>query len=213
MTDVVVVQQPFTQIILSSAGERGATGPAGPGGASGYYGAFSDYLTQTVPNTTTAVAMLFRTNDGSSGVSVVSQSRITFANAGTYDVQWSGQFQNSDNQDHDVSVWVRKNGTDVTGSTGIVSIPSSHGAVAGHTVTSWNYLFTLAAGDYLEFMWAADSTAITIQTYPAGTTPTTPSTASLIVTATQVMNTQAGPTGPAGPTGYSDRIYSNQFFT
>lgn len=212
MSDIVVVQQPFTQIILSSAGERGATGPAGPGGASGYYGAFSDYLTQTT-TANTATAMLLRTTDGSSGVSVVSQTRITFANAGTYDVQWSGQFQNSDNQDHDVTVWLRKNGTDVTGSTGVVSVPSSHGAVAGHTVTSWNYVMTLAAADYLQFYWSADNTAVTIQTYPAGTNPTTPSTASLIVTAVQVMNTQIGPTGPAGPTGYSDRIYSNQFFT
>lgn len=53
----------------------------------GFYGAFSDYTTQTVSSTTSAYVMQFGTTDESYEVSVVSGSRITFANPGTYNVQ------------------------------------------------------------------------------------------------------------------------------
>jgi hypothetical protein len=151
-----------------------------------YWGAFADYTTQTIASTTTAYAMTLNTTDISNGVSVVSGSRVTFAVAGTYNFQWSGQFECSSNQDQDVTVWLRKNGTDVTGSTGLISVPSKHGSVNGHTVAAWNYVMEMSAGDYLQLYWAASSTAVTLPTYAAGTTPTTPTTASLIVTAQQV---------------------------
>jgi len=190
---------------IGLTGPTGATGPTGgtgAGGALGYYGAFQDTTTQTIASTTTAYAMTLNTTDESNGVTRgTPTSRVVFANAGTYNFQWSGQFQNTDTQEHDVQVWIRKNGTDVTGSTGFIAILAKHGGIDGHIVVGWNYVLTLAANDYLELYWQASNTAITLQAYPAGTTPTTPSTASLIVTATQVMYTQLGPTGPTGPTG------------
>jgi hypothetical protein len=153
--------------------------------------------------------MTLNTTDESNGVSRgTPTSKIEFTNAATYNVQWSGQFQNTNNSDHDVRVWLKKNGTDIVGSTGFASIPSSHGQVNGHGIIGWNYILTLAAGDYLQFYWSADSTAVSIQTYTVGTNPTTPSTASLIVTAQQVMNLQLGPTGPQGPAGTAGGISS-----
>jgi hypothetical protein len=153
--------------------------------------------------------MTLNTTDESNGVSRgTPTSKIQFTNAATYNVQWSGQFQNTNNSDHDVRVWLKKNGTDISGSTGFASIPSKHGQVDGHTIIGWNYILTLAAGDYLQFYWSADSTAISIQTYSVGSNPTTPSTASLIVTAQQVMNLQLGPTGPQGPAGTAGGISS-----
>jgi hypothetical protein len=168
----------------------------------GYYGTFQDTTTQTIASTTTAYAMTLNTTDESNGVTRgTPTSRVVFANSGTYNFQWSGQFQNTDTQENDVQVWIRKNGTDVTGSTGFISVPSKHGGVNGHSVESWNYVLTLAANDYLELYWQASNTAVTLQAYSAGTAPTTPATASLIVTATQVMYTQLGPTGPTGAIG------------
>lgn len=152
----------------------------------GYYGAFSDYTTQSIASTTTAYAITLNTTDDAWGVSVVSGSRVTFANPGTYNIQWSGQFDSSSVSTEDVSVWLRKNGTDVVGSTGFINIPSSHGGVNGHALPGWNYVMTFIAGDYIEFMWSSSSTAVTLKTYPTQTSPTRPSTASLIVTATQV---------------------------
>ena len=159
-------------------------------GTTAYSGAFSDYTTQTIASTTTAYKMTFNTTDFSNGVTVVSGSRITVANAGTYNFQWSGQFQNTANQLEDVKVWVRINGVDVVGSTGLISIPNSHGGTPGHIIAGWNFYFTLNSGDYLELWWSATSTGVTIEYYSAGTSPTTPTTASLIATISQI--TQIG---------------------
>lgn len=157
----------------------------------GFYGAFQDTTTQAVADVTAAYPMTLNTTDESYGVTVSSASKITVANPGTYNLQWSGQYQNSDNTDHDATVWIRKgNGggsaADITGSAGVISIPASHGQVSGHTVAGWNWVFTLAANDYLTLMWSADSTAVTLQAYAAQTSPTRPSTASVVVTMTQV---------------------------
>jgi hypothetical protein len=165
-------------------------GATGPGGTLGYYGAFQDTTTQTIASTTVAYPITLNTTDEANGVSVTSSSRILFANAGTYNLQWSGQFKNTNNSDQDISIWLRKNGSDVAGSTGLVSVPSSHGGISGHTIAGWNFVFTVAAGDYYELIWSSSSTAVTLQSYTSGTSPTRPSTASVVLTVQQVMYTQ-----------------------
>jgi hypothetical protein len=146
------------------------------------YGAFQDTTSQTIASTTTAYAMTLNSTDYSNGVYLSNSSRINVRNAGTYNLQWSGQFQNTDTQEHDVNIWLSKNGTNVTGSTGFIGIPSSHGGINGHTIAGWNYFIELAAGDYVELYWQAANTAVSLQFYAAGTSPTRPSTASLITT-------------------------------
>ena len=160
------------------------------GGALGYYGAFSDYTDQTLVAAGAAKVMAFNTTDASNGVAVVSSSRLTFTFPGVYNIQWSGQFENANVADQDAQIWIRKNGVDVTGTTGLISIPSRHGGTNGHLITGWNFVFTVAAGDYIELVWTADSTDVTIQTLAA--TGTYPSTASLIATVTPVMHAQVG---------------------
>ena len=154
------------------------------------YGAFQDTTDQTIASTTTAYPMTFDTTDLSNGVTVVTSgglaSRLTVANAGTYNLQWSGQFNNTDTQIHDATVWLRKNGTDITGSAGVISVPNSHGGVDGHTLVGWNYFVDMAANDYLEMMWSVTNTAVSLQFYPAASSPTRPSTASLIATLSYV---------------------------
>jgi hypothetical protein len=152
----------------------------------GFYGAFSDYTNQTIASTSVAYPMTLSNTDESFGVRVVSGSRLTFDNPGTYNIQWSGQFDSSSTGAEDVSVWMRRNGTDIVGSTGVINIPSSHGGINGHTLPGWNFVITLTAGEYVEFAWSSSSTSVSLKTYAAGTSPTRPSTASLIVTATQV---------------------------
>ena len=153
------------------------------------YGSFADTTDQTT-TANTATVMTFDTTDFASGVSIVTSggkaSRFTVANAGVYNFQWSGQFQNTDTQEHDVSVWVRKNGTDVVGSTGYIAVVSSHGGIDGHIISGWNFLFNLAANDYIELWWSTTNAAVSIQAYPVGTSPTRPSTSSLVATMTFV---------------------------
>lgn len=152
------------------------------------YGEWQDDLTQSITSTTTAYPTLFRVNDGSNGISVVDNSKVTFEHAGIYNIQFSFQFQNTDSQLHDVQIWLSKNGVNVPGSSGFVSVPNKHGSVNGHTIAAWNYAYKFAAGDYFQIMWQADSTQVTMEAYAAGTTPATPNTASSILTVTAVGN-------------------------
>jgi len=164
---------------------------AGGSGAGLYlpYGSFADTTDQPVV-ANTATVMTFNTTDFANGISIVTSgglaSRFTVANAGIYNFQWSGQFQNTDTQLHDASIWIRKNGTDVVGSTGYISVPNRHGGIDGHGIYGWNFLFSLAANDYIELWWESDNAAVSIQAYPAGTSPTRPSTSSLVATMTFV---------------------------
>jgi hypothetical protein len=161
----------------------------------GYYGQFQDDVTQTAPSSNVGLAMIFRTTDLSNGVSIVSNgtnlTRITFANTGIYNLQFSSQFSNSDNTEQDVTIWLRLNGSDVAGSAGFVSVPKKHGAINGHTITSWNYLLDVVAGDYYELYWSTtDHTQVKMQFYPAGSPP--PSVASVILTISQQAGIMAG---------------------
>ena len=171
-------------------GERGEKGERGGAGLSGAifqnYGAFSDYQNQTA-TANTATALLVRQTDYSKNVTVVSNSRITFTEIGKYNIQWSGQFKNTDTQEHDVSIWLRYNGVNVTGSTGLVGVPSSHGGISGHIIPSWNFIVDVANnGDYYEFYWSTSSTQVTVATIAAQTNPVRPSTASVVMTAQHI---------------------------
>ena len=155
-----------------------------------YYGAFADYTTQTATSINTGYAMTFNTTDLSNGIVIGSStSRILFTHAGTYNVQWSGQFENTDSSDADVRVWFRINGVDVVGSTGFFTVPGRHGSVNGTHLIGWNFILKLFANDYVELYWSTTDTDATIKTYAASVSPAYPSTASLIFTAQQISTT------------------------
>jgi hypothetical protein len=147
------------------------------------YGAFSSDQDQTV-TANTATLMTLNTTDFANEVSIAS-SKITVANAGIYNLQWSGQFQSTDNQIQDISVWLRQNGTDIVGSTGYFSIPARKSASAGeeaHEIIGWNYYLSMAANDYVEIWWSATLASVTLQYYPATTGPVRPATQSVVAT-------------------------------
>jgi hypothetical protein len=150
------------------------------------YGAFSDTLTHTV-TANTANLMTFNTTDYSSNVSIVSSSRITAAYAGLYNIQFSTQLQNVDNAPQDVFIWLRINGVDVVGSTGLIGLPARKSVGDPfHDIKGWNFFVRLTVGQYVEIVWSTTSANVTIQAYTAGTLPTKPSTASNVVTMTYV---------------------------
>jgi hypothetical protein len=149
------------------------------------YLAVEDLVSHTV-TANTANAMTFDTVDYSNSCSLVSSSRFTVTYAGIYNLQFSTQFQNSDSQLYDVTIWLRKNGTDIVGSAGLVSVPNSHGGTPGHAIVGWNFYVSLAANDYIQLYWSTTNAAVTIQAYAVGTSPTRPSTASNVATLTFV---------------------------
>jgi hypothetical protein len=156
----------------------------------GYYAMYQDNISQTAAVINTGYPIKFRTLDYSNGVSVVSNSRITIANTGIYNLQFSVQLKNSSSQEHDVTIWLRKNGADVTGSAGFVSVAQRHGGVDGHVLPAWNYLLDAVGGDYYELVWSVSDTAVTMHYYPGALPP--PSAASAIFTVTQQAGIMAG---------------------
>lgn len=151
------------------------------------YGAnasFEDFTTQNLVSANTPAVVTFSTTDWATGITLVSNSQFTVANAGKYNFQFSIQFGCTSVQLQDVYIWLRKNGTDIGGSTGLVSVPNSHGAVDGHAIVGWNFFLDLAASDYIQLVWTAASTAVNIRTLAAGAN--WPSTASVVMTINQV---------------------------
>lgn len=146
------------------------------------YGAFQDSTDQTAASTTAAYPVTFNTVDFSNGISVASNSRITAKSYGIYNVQFSLQFANTNNQIEDIDIWFRKNGTNIDNSNSRFSIPNSHGGVDGHLIAALNFWVELAANDYVEIMWRTTNTSVSIQQIPTQTSPTRPATPSAIVT-------------------------------
>ena len=157
------------------------------------YGAFQSTATQTASAINTATVMTLDQTDISNEVSVVSSSKITVANAGTYNLQWSGQFQNTDIVIQTVYVWLKKtsNGvsTDVVGSTRRSFIAARKSVAAGdeaYVVLGWNDLVELQATDYVEIWWSTTSTAVSLVPQAAATGPVRPSIASVLASLTFV---------------------------
>jgi hypothetical protein len=82
-------------------------------------------------------------------------SRLVFEEAGQYMVSFSAQISSTSSSTVDFWFWPRVNGVDVTGST-MKNALHQNGSVL---VVSRSAIFEFAAGDYLEPMWAVDSTS------------------------------------------------------
>jgi hypothetical protein len=146
------------------------------------YGAFSSYTTQTT-TANTATLLSLSTTDFSNTVTLETGSKMVAANAGIYNLQFSAQIDNSANAPHDLYIWLRQNGVDIVGSTGIVGLPArKNPGDPFHTITGWNYYMSMNAGDHIQIYWSVTNAAITIPTYAASGTPTKPSTASVVAT-------------------------------
>ena len=163
-------------------------GPMGGKYLNNPYGAFQSLVDQTPASANTGYAITFDTTNYSNGLVIESSSRLKVSNAGIYNFQWSGQFQNTDVLLQSVSIWLRKNGTDVAGSTCSESVPYLSGATNGTSIIGRNYFIELNVDDYIELYWSATSTNVSLQFYGTQTSPTRPTTASVIGTMSFVSN-------------------------
>ena len=153
------------------------------------HGAFQDSTDQVAANTTTAYAVTFNTTDFSNGVTIASGSRITVADAGIWNLQFSLQFTNTTNASQDVDIWFRVNGTNVANSNSRFGFAPRKGVGDPyHTIAAMNYFVSLNATDYVEIMWRPTDVGVSIEQYAAGTSPTRPVVPSAIVTMSFVSN-------------------------
>ena len=143
---------------------------------------------QGVASSSTALAVPMDTTDVSNGVSYESAnpSRILFATAGYYNIQFSCQLLNFTTSEDNVTFWFRQNGADVAYSAGISEVAPKHGSGPGASIISWNIVLPVQANDYIELLYASTTGNTVLATYPPGTAPVHPTSPSVILTATFV---------------------------
>jgi len=173
----------LTTVLGSLFGPRGGKFMNNP------YGAFQDTTDQMAANTTTAYAVTFDTTDFSNGVTLASGSRLTVADAGIWNCQFSIQFKNTTNDSQDAEIWFRKNGTNIDNSNSRFSMPARKSSGdPSHLIAAMNFFASMNSTDYLEIMWRVSDVGVSIEHYAAGTSPTRPATPSAIVTMSFVSN-------------------------
>ncbi len=129
-------------------------------GAVKSYGSFYDVLDQTITTASIGQPALIRNTDAimTSGFSVVSNSRITAANSGKYNIMFSFQFHNNGGggSGNTAEVWFVKNGLPLAESNTRIAVPTN----APYVVAAWNYFVQMNAGDYVQIFWSTDNANI-----------------------------------------------------
>jgi hypothetical protein len=110
----------------------------------------------TAAATNTAYAIQYDTPTGNVGISLdgTDPTKIVFAEAGEYLLMFSAQISSTSSSTVNFYFWPRLNGTDATGSTMVNALHQNNATL----VVSRAAKFDVSAGDYLQVMWAVDST-------------------------------------------------------
>jgi len=168
----------FTGITRSQYGSSGSSHAAGV------------YVTeaQAVASSTTALAIPYDTTDTSNEVALdpADNTKIVFAVAGYYNIQFSVQLINCTSSIDNTVFWFRKNTVDIPQTGGVVSVPSKHSGGIGAAIVSWNLVVEVNAGSNIQLMMHSNSGNTVAATYPPGTAPVHPASPSVILTATFV---------------------------
>ena len=135
----------------------------------------------TAPNTPNS--MEFSTIDFESGVQLIASDTIEVLKEGVFNVQFSAQLsRTSGGSSQQISIWFRKNGSDVPNSNTHVNVQAN----AGKLVPAWNYFFDLNQNDTIQIMYSVTSTTIQLLHENADLVVPHPATPSVIVTINQV---------------------------
>jgi len=118
-----------------------------------YSGGISSDVTAAAANTAYALTYTASVAEGITNGTPASQ--LVFAESGEYMISFSAQIVSTSSSSVTFWFWPRINNIDITGSTMKNSLHNN-----GSTfVTSRSAIFNITAGDYLEAMWAVDSTS------------------------------------------------------
>jgi hypothetical protein len=108
-------------------------------------------------------------------------TEITFVEGGLYEIAFTAQISSTSSSAVNFRFWPRVNTVDVAGSTIVASLHNN-----GATITvSRTAIFSFAAGDVLNVMWATDSTSGSLKAHAA--TAYAPAAPSVTVAITRVQ--------------------------
>lgn len=148
----------------------------------GAHGAFYSTVVQTNPVASAVNKMTFNTTTLSDGVSVVSNSQMTVAYNGVYNLEFSAQVQKTDAGSDNVDIWLQINGNNVDYTNTRVQLDGN----GAKSVASWNFMIALNAGQYAELCWSSADTAVNLHAETPTTGPARPGIPSVIATMTMI---------------------------
>ena len=132
------------------------------------YGDFCNTSTITAAAADTPYAITFSNTNVSLDVTLGSPtSRIVCGKAGIYSFEFSLQVESSSAATQTITIWARKNGTDIANSASTVSIKSNTETI----VPAWNFVETMGVNDYFELVWSTTSTTVTLSAHASQTVP------------------------------------------
>lgn len=147
-----------------------------------YYGTFSKTTTATPAAINTAYTLTFDNTEISNGVVIgTPTSRLVVPESGLYQIDATVQLTSGSSSAKNVWLWFRKNGTDIPNSARLVTSDVNNGYVP----ISLKEVTSLAATDYIELMYAADSTNVSISQVAA--TAFAPAAPAVVISVTQVQ--------------------------
>lgn len=133
------------------------------------YGQFYSTQDQTPAANTPTALTLNNSSAFNSGITVVSNSRVTYDTVGVYVIVVSVQFNNTDANDHDVYVWFRKNGNDIANSASVTTVPKI--GDGGKALLEISVAESLAASDYIEAIVMVEDAGVDIEHVAAAVGP------------------------------------------
>ena len=167
------------------------------------YLAVQDSTDQVAPNTTGVNIMNFDTTDYALGASLADGTKLKAGYSGLYDIQFSVQLINTTNDTQDVSIWFRKNGSDIAASNSEFVMPARKSSgTASRGIAALNFFVALQKDDYVQLAWRASDVGVSIEHFPAQISPTRPSTPSVIATMSYLSSN-----------GYTSNIYTNPYIS
>ncbi len=133
------------------------------------YGQFYSTQDQTPATTTPTALTLNNSSAFNTGVSVVSNSRVTYTAAGVYWITVSVQFNNTDAADHDAYIWFRKNGTDIVDSNSVITVPKT--GDGGRSLLEVSIMESVTAGQYIEVVVMVENAGVDVEHTAASAGP------------------------------------------
>jgi hypothetical protein len=147
------------------------------------YLAVQDTTDQAAANTTSENIITFNTTDYALGTILVDSTKLKVDYAGLYNIQFSIQLINTTNDVQELSVWFKKNGTNIAASNSEFGISQRKSTgTASRLIATLNFFVALQKNDYIELAWRPTDIGLSIEHFAAQTTPTRPVTPSVIAT-------------------------------
>lgn len=149
----------FNQLVSTDNGGRFLYSPNG---------VFYSTQDQIATNADTGYPITYNNTYLSNGIRLTDSSRVAVDHDGVYQFLFTAMVESNNASASRVHIWINRNGTAFPYTTKEYSIAGSGQELA----LTWEFIFDLEAGDYIEMYWATSNTNVELHTR-AATTPHT----------------------------------------